>query len=48
MPERAIGSANQYPLELGAALLTTIPVAASFVIFQRYLGRARLEGSLKE
>ena len=42
-----LGSANQYPLKLGAALLTTIPVAILFFVFQRYLVRGRLEGSLK-
>jgi multiple sugar transport system permease protein len=43
-----LGSANQYPLKLGAALLTTIPVAILFFMFQRYLVRGRLEGSLKQ
>lgn len=42
-----LGSANQYPLKLGAALLTTIPVAVLFFVFQRYLVRGRLEGSVK-
>jgi len=35
-------------LKLGAALLTTIPVAILFFMFQRYLVRGRLEGSLKQ
>ena len=30
-----LGSGNQYPLELAAAAITTIPVAVLFFVFQR-------------
>ncbi|MDA8297804.1 MAG: carbohydrate ABC transporter permease [Actinomycetota bacterium] len=42
-----LSAGNQYPLKLGAALLTTLPVGVLFFIFQKYLNRSRLEGSLK-
>ena len=43
-----LSAGNQYPLKLGASLLTTIPIAVLFFVFQRYLVRGRLEGSLKQ
>ena len=43
----SLGSGNQYPLKLGAALLATIPVAIIFVIFQRYFVRDANEGAEK-
>lgn len=43
----SLGSGNQYPLKLGAALLATIPVAIIFVIFQRYFVRDANEGADK-
>lgn len=42
-----LGSGNQYPLKLAAALLMTIPVAVIFFIFQRRLVRGT-EGAVKE
>jgi multiple sugar transport system permease protein len=44
----SLGSGTQYPLKLGAALLTIIPVAVIFLIFQRYFVRGAAEGSSKE
>ncbi|MDG6103970.1 carbohydrate ABC transporter permease [Dactylosporangium aurantiacum] len=43
----SLGSGNQYPLKLGAALLATIPVAVIFVIFQRYFVPGANEGAEK-
>jgi multiple sugar transport system permease protein len=43
-----LSAGNQFPLKLGASLLTTIPIAVLFFVFQRYLVRGRLEGSLKQ
>ncbi|GAB1820579.1 carbohydrate ABC transporter permease [Herbidospora sp. RD11066] len=40
----SLGSGNQYPLKLGAAVLATIPVAIIFVVFQRYFVRGANEG----
>jgi multiple sugar transport system permease protein len=42
-----LSAGNQFPLKLGAALLTTIPVAVMFFVFQRYLTRGRLDGAVK-
>jgi multiple sugar transport system permease protein len=42
----SLGTGNQYPLNLGAALLATIPVAVLFFIFQKRL-RGQLGGSVK-
>ncbi len=42
-----LGKGNQYPLKLAAALLMTIPVAALFFIFQRYIMRSA-DGAVKE
>ncbi|GAA5200448.1 carbohydrate ABC transporter permease [Rugosimonospora acidiphila] len=44
----SLGSGSQYPLKLGAALLTIIPVAVIFVVFQRYFVRGANEGANKE
>lgn len=43
-----LSAGNQFPLKLGAALLTTIPIAVLFFVFQRYLVRGRLEGAVKQ
>jgi len=43
----SLGSGTQYPLKLGAALLTIIPVAIIFIIFQRYFVRGANEGATK-
>jgi multiple sugar transport system permease protein len=43
----ALGSGTQYPLKLAAALLTTIPVAILFFVFQRYFVRGGNEGAEK-
>ncbi len=43
----SLGKGTQYPLKLGAALLTIIPVAVIFLIFQRYFVRGATEGSSK-
>ena len=42
-----LGSGNQFPLTLGAALLMTIPVAVVFFVFQRYLVGGANEGAVK-
>jgi multiple sugar transport system permease protein len=42
-----LGAGSQYPLKLGAALLTTIPVAALFFAFQRYFVSGANEGAEK-
>jgi multiple sugar transport system permease protein len=44
----SLGSGTQYPLKLGAALLTIIPVAVIFLVFQRYFVRGMAEGGAKE
>lgn len=44
----SLGAGNQYPLKLGAAMLTIIPVAVIFLIFQRYFVRGVTEGGSKE
>jgi multiple sugar transport system permease protein len=43
----SLGAGNQYPLFMGAALLTTIPVGVLFFIFQRRFTRGALEGGVK-
>lgn len=43
----SLGKGNQYPLFMGTALLTTIPVAVLFFLFQKRLTRGQLEGGLK-
>ncbi|MCW2581566.1 MAG: putative sugar transporter, permease protein [Klenkia sp.] len=42
-----LGSGNQFPLTLGAALLMTIPVAIVFFVFQRYFVAGANEGGVK-
>ncbi len=42
-----LGAGTQYPLKLGAALLTTIPVAVLFFSLQRYFIRGANEGGVK-
>ncbi|MFN0283489.1 MAG: carbohydrate ABC transporter permease, partial [Kineosporiaceae bacterium] len=42
-----LGSGNQYPIKLAAALLMTIPVALVFFAFQRYFVRGGTEGAVK-
>ena len=44
----SLGAGTQYPLKLGAALLTIIPVAVIFLAFQRYFVRGATEGASKE
>ena len=43
----SLGSGNQYPLNMGAALLTTIPVAMLFFVFQRQFIGGKMGGSVK-
>jgi multiple sugar transport system permease protein len=43
----ALGAGTQYPLKLGAALLTTIPVALLFFAFQRKFVSGATEGGVK-
>ncbi|GLW34935.1 carbohydrate ABC transporter permease [Actinoplanes regularis] len=43
----SLGSGTQYPLKLGASLLTIIPVAVIFLVFQRYFVRDANEGAAK-
>jgi multiple sugar transport system permease protein len=42
-----LGSGSQFPLKMGAALLTTIPVALLFFAFQRHFVRGANEGAEK-
>ena len=42
-----LGSGSQFPLKMGAALLTTIPVAIVFFSFQRHFIRGANEGAEK-
>jgi multiple sugar transport system permease protein len=42
-----LGSGTQFPLKMGAALLTTIPVALVFFAFQRHFVRGANEGGEK-
>ena len=42
-----LGSGSQFPLKMGAALLTTIPVAVIFFAFQRHFVRGANEGGEK-
>jgi multiple sugar transport system permease protein len=44
----SLGAGTQYPLKLGAALLTLIPVTVIFLIFQRRFVRGATEGATKE
>lgn len=43
----SLGKGTQYPLNLGAAMLATIPVAVIFVVSQRYFVRGANEGADK-
>jgi multiple sugar transport system permease protein len=43
----SLGQGTQYPLKLGAALLTIIPVAIIFLIFQRHFVRGANDGATK-
>jgi len=40
-----LGSGTEFPLKMGAALLTTIPVAIVFFTFQRHFVRGANEGA---
>jgi multiple sugar transport system permease protein len=42
-----LGAGSQFPLKMGAALLTTIPVALILFAFQRHFVRGANEGSEK-
>jgi multiple sugar transport system permease protein len=42
-----LSSGTQFPIKMGAALLTTIPVALLFFTFQRYFVRGASEGAVK-
>ncbi len=42
-----LGAGQQFPLKMGAALLTTIPVAVLFFSFQRYFVQGANEGGVK-
>ena len=42
-----LGAGSQFPLKMGAALLTTIPVALLFFTFQRHFIRGENEGAEK-
>jgi multiple sugar transport system permease protein len=44
----SLGAGTQYPLKLGAALLTLIPVTIIFIIFQKRFVRGATEGAVKE
>jgi multiple sugar transport system permease protein len=43
----SLGSGNQYPVTLGAALLSTIPVAILFFVFQRQIVRSQMGSGVK-
>jgi multiple sugar transport system permease protein len=43
----SLGAGTQYPVILGAALLSTIPVAIMFFAFQRHFVSGQLSGSIK-
>ncbi|HRW17829.1 MAG TPA: carbohydrate ABC transporter permease [Dermatophilaceae bacterium] len=42
-----LGAGQQFPLKMGAALLTTIPVAILFFVFQRHFVQGSNEGGVK-
>jgi multiple sugar transport system permease protein len=42
-----LGSGNQFPITMAAALLMTIPVAIVFFVFQRYFVTGATEGGVK-
>ena len=41
------GQGNQYPVNMGAALLATIPIAILFFVFQKRFTRGQLAGGVK-
>jgi multiple sugar transport system permease protein len=43
----SLGAGTQYPVNMGAALMATIPVAILFFVFQRQFSGSRLTGGLK-
>jgi multiple sugar transport system permease protein len=43
----SLGEGSQFPLTMGAALLTTIPVAIVFFLFQRHFIRGQLGTGIK-
>lgn len=42
-----LGSGTQFPLKMATALITTIPVAVLFFVFQRHLVRGANDGAVK-
>ncbi len=42
-----LSAGNQFPLKLAAAMLTTVPVALLFFVFQRYLRANRFDAAVK-
>ena len=42
-----LGSGTQYPLKMATALITTIPVAILFFVFQKHLVRGANDGAVK-
>jgi multiple sugar transport system permease protein len=44
----SLSAGTQYPLKLTAALLSTIPVAALFFVFQRHFVRGANSGAVKQ
>lgn len=42
-----LGSGNQFPITMAAALLMTIPVAIVFIVFQRFFVQGASEGAVK-
>ena len=42
-----LGSGNQFPISMAAALLMTIPTALVFVVFQRYFTQGANAGAEK-
>ena len=42
-----LSAGNQFPLKLGAATLTILPIAVMFFLLQKRLVRGRLEGAVK-
>jgi multiple sugar transport system permease protein len=43
----SLGAGTQYPVTLGAALLSTIPIAILFFLFQRQFVSGTFSGSVK-
>jgi len=43
----SLGTGNQFPLSLGAAMLTTVPVAIVFFVFQRHFVGSQLSAGVK-